>query len=52
MVEPITIASLTLGIITAISSLLIGLHIRKCYSLCCTSHCDGHTPITDVKTEA
>jgi hypothetical protein len=44
--EPVTIAAFVVAIVTAISTLIAHLHLRKCniFGKCCQSDCTPKTP--------
>ena len=45
MTDPVSIISISVSLLTAIGSIILGLHLKKCSSLCCSSECvQGKTP--------
>lgn len=39
MTEPIAAISIAVSLLTALGSIILGLHLKKCSSLCCSSEC-------------
>jgi hypothetical protein len=48
----ISIISLIVASITAVGSIILSLHIKKCHSLCCDSECSqkNSIPPTPIKS--
>lgn len=44
MTDAIAIVGITISLITALGSILMGLHMKRCHSLCCDSDCTPKTP--------
>ena len=50
--DPITIAALVVSSITALSTLITALHLRKVKLCCCmTSECSKSSPATPIERE-
>lgn len=50
--DPLTIAALAVSIITAVSTAITALHLRKVKLCCCiTSECSKSSPATPIEKE-
>lgn len=39
MTDPVAIVGISISLITAVGGILLGLHFKRCHSLCCDSDC-------------
>jgi hypothetical protein len=45
MPDVVAVVSITISLITTIGGIMLGLHLKKCHSLCCDSECSqSETP--------